>query len=131
MILTTRSKVLFVVLAAVAVMSIFLGAAAYRSHVRCAARNAQLQERVNRLQNDARERLKIGVTKANVARFFDEHGMTVTFGYGVAQSSMNAVGCAPFGCGRDDVIFGVSVNVNSEGTVVGEPHVSGIYTDCL
>ena len=57
--------------------------------------------------------------------------MAVSSGYGTAQGSINGVGCAPFGCGRDDAIIGVSVNVDSDGTVVGEPHVSGIYIDCL
>ena len=101
------------------------------SHIRCREQNAALHERVERLRNDAHDQLRIGATKAQVVRFFEEHQMHVTFGYGNASGGYQTTGCAPFGCGADTAMIGVSVAVDAQGTVVGEPSVSGLYTDCL
>jgi hypothetical protein len=40
-------------------------------------------------------------------------------------------GCAPKGCGTDDVLLGLRVNVDAAGTVLSEPVVMGMFTDCL
>ena len=40
-------------------------------------------------------------------------------------------GCSPFGCGSDRLLIGVRVRVDADGTVIGEPEVVSMYTDCL
>lgn len=127
-----RAKPLIVIMASITLVSGGLLAQWWhRTRTRCAERNARLQAQVRYLEDDAHNALRLGVKKPGVAQFFQEHGMKVSFGYGSALGSINVTGCSPFGCGRDDATIGVSVNVDPEGTVVGEPHVSGIYTDCL
>ncbi len=125
-----RSKITVGVVAAVAACAWF-GITEYRIHVACAARNGVLQRRVQKLRDDAHDQLRVGVNKAQIVRFFEQQQMQATFGYGVASGDFRTTGCAPFGCGADTVVVGVSVAVDSQGTVVGEPHVADIYTDCL
>jgi hypothetical protein len=128
--LTKRHIIILGVLLVVA-SAIWFGLKEYREHLRCATRNATFREQLEKLKNDAHDQLRIGTNKAQVVRFFEEHQMRVTFGRGEASGDFKAIGCAPFGCGADTAIVGVSVAVDSQGAVSGEPHVSGIYTDCL
>jgi hypothetical protein len=86
---------------------------------------------VETLQRDARNKLRIGTKKEDVIRFFADNGIPVTFDYGAASGAVHTLGCAPQGCGTDDGLLGVLVKVDAEGTVVSEPVVGGIYTDCL
>jgi hypothetical protein len=127
----TKRNVVLAVLSVVAVSVAWFGVTQYHSHIRCAARNAVLREQVEKLKNDAHNQLRVGIKKAQVVKFFEEHQMRVTFGYGQAFGDIQTTGCAPFGCGADTALIGVSVAVDSQGTVTGEPHVSGIFTDCL
>ena len=128
---TKRRKIAATVFCVLAATVAWLGVREYRGHIRCAVRNTVLQERVEKLRHDAHDQLRVGMNKAQVIRFFDERQIQVAFGYGVALGGFQTTGCSPFGCGADTAIVVVSVAVDSQGTVVGEPHVSGIYDDCL
>jgi hypothetical protein len=86
---------------------------------------------MEKLKNDAHNHLRIGINKDQAVRFFEERQMRVKFGVGEVSADFQAMGCAPFGCGADTATIGVSVAIDSQGRVNGEPHVSGIYTDCL
>ena len=129
--LPNRSKIVLGILAFFAVLGGWLGVAQYHSHLVCVARHAAFHDRVEKLRTDAGQQLRIGVNKSELTRFFEEHGMRVNFGYGLASGSIQTTGCAPFGCGADTAVIGVSVPVDDQGTVTAEPRVSGIYTDCL
>ena len=126
--LLTRNKITIAVLVALAV---FLGVRQYRSHMLCLARKDSLRKLVEGLTDDARGQLRPGTNKAGVVRFFQDHHMQVDFGYGIASGSFVTSGCAPFGCGADTAIVGVSVKVNGDGMVVSEPQVSGMFNDCM
>ena len=115
----------------VAAAAVWFGIKQYRTHVRCATRNAALRQRIENLRHDAHDQLRIGTNKDLIVRFFEEHQMRVTFSRGEAFGDFQILGCAPFGCGADTATVGVSVAIDSEGTVSREPHVSGIYNDCL
>lgn len=103
----------------------------YRSHIKCAARSAVFRAQTARLRSDANDQLGIGVSKAQVIRFFAEHNMQITFYSGGAEGTLRTTGCAPFGCGADTAFIRVHVAVDVQGTVTDHPQVTGMYTDCL
>jgi hypothetical protein len=104
----------------------------YRYHsAACKQRGAAYIARVKTLKRDAREKLKVGTKKDAVIRFFTENGLSVTFNRDEASGAIHTSGCAPSGCGSDAALLGLRVKVDEAGTVVSEPVVGAIYTDCL
>jgi hypothetical protein len=114
---------LVVLLSATALMSF--------KHRRCKQKNEVFRKQVETLKRDAYEQLRIGANRAVVAHFFTEHHIPLTVAYSQAAGSFQTTGCSPLGCGADSATIGVSVDLDQQGSVVGEPRVSGIYTDCL
>jgi len=102
----------------------------YRSAT-CKQRGAALYARAETLNREAHETLKIGTKKDAVSRFFAENGIPVTFTRNEASGTIYTSGCSPSGCGSNDAVLGLRVKVDEAGTVVSEPVVGGIYTDCL
>lgn len=86
---------------------------------------------MEKLKKDAHQTLKIGAKKQDVIRFFAENDIPVTFVEGEATGTIYTAGCAPSGCGSDDALLGLRVKVDDEGTVISEPVVGAIYTNCL
>jgi len=95
---------------------------------------------VERLEKDAHENLKIGTKKEDVIRFCKENGLPVDFvkvpyehsgKVYEAAGTIYTTGCAPSGCGSDDALLALRVNVDAAGTVISEPVVGAIYTNCL
>jgi len=104
----------------------------YRYHsASCKQREAALSARTETLKREAHEKLRIGTKKDAVIRFFAETGIPVTFTRNEASGTIYTSGCAPSGCGSDAALLGLRVKVDEAGTVVSEPVVGGIYTDCL
>jgi hypothetical protein len=104
----------------------------YRYHsAACKQRGAAYEARVETLTREAHEKLKIGTKKDDVARFFAENGIPVTFSRDEASGTIYTSGCAPSGCGSDDALLGLRVKVDKAGTVVSEPVVGALYTNCL
>ena len=99
----------------------------------CKERGKAYGIRVERLKRDSRTTLRIGTHKEDVIRFFQENGLPVSFdkGLGEYEGTIYTKGCAPAGCGSDDALLGLRVKVDSTGTVVGEPVVGALYTNCL
>src|SRR5262245_60304001 len=97
----------------------------------CEQRSDAYLARVAKLKRDASETLQIGTTKDTVIRFFENNGIPVTFVGGEASGTIFLKGCAPFGCGSDDALLGLRVKVDKAGTVISEPVVGAIYTNCL
>ena len=97
----------------------------------CKLRGTAYSERADKLKQDAHEKLTIGTKKDAVARFFESNGIPVTFVPGEATGTIHLAGCAPSVCGSDDAILGLRVKVDSAGTVISEPVVGGMYTNCL
>jgi len=90
------------------------------------------------MQRDARNSLKVGTTKEDVARFFASENTPLT----INESGQNheAIGtlyfkglaeCQNVACGDDSALIGIRVKVDANGTVVSDPVVIGMYTDCL
>ena len=102
----------------------------YRSAT-CKQRGAALGARVETLNREAHETLKIGTKKDAVIRFFAENGIPPTFNRDEASGTIHTSGCSPSGCGSNDAVLGLRVKVDEAGTVVSEPVVGAIYTDCL
>jgi hypothetical protein len=112
----------------------------YRYHSSaCKQRGAQYAAKAEKLKRDAHESLKIGTKKEDVIRFFKENGLPVDFvklpepsgKVYEATGTIHVTGCAPSGCGSDDASLGLQVKVDEAGSVIAEPVVGGIYTDCL
>jgi hypothetical protein len=87
--------------------------------------------RAEKLNQDARDGLVIGTKREAVVRFFEEHGLPVTFANGEASGTISVMGCAPRGCGSDAALLGLRVKVDLDGTVIGAPVIGAIYIDCL
>lgn len=108
------------------------GCVFYRYHsAACKQRGAAYLARVEKLKKDAHQELKIGTKKEDVSRFFAENGIPLTLVEGEATGTIYTTGCAPSGCGSDDALLGLRVKVDKAGTVISEPIVGAIYTNCL
>jgi hypothetical protein len=84
------------------------------------------------LEREARESLKIGTKKDAVIRFFESQEIPVRFDRNEAIGEIHIHGgCAPKGCGTDDLLLGLRVHVDAAGTVLSEPVVVSMFTDCL
>ena len=104
----------------------------YRYHsASCKQRGAVFNARVEALKREAHEKLKIGTTKDAIVHFFTDNGIPVTFSRGEASGTIYTTGCAPSGCGSDAALIGLRVKVDEAGTVVSEPVVGALYTDCV
>jgi hypothetical protein len=104
----------------------------YGKSVACKQRGKAYAARVDALEHDVHAQLKIGTRKDALIRFFAEHGIPITFYQdGTASGTIYTTGCAPFGCGADTALIGLRVSVDASGTVVSEPSVGALYTDCL
>jgi hypothetical protein len=104
----------------------------YRYHnAACKQRGAAYNARVETLKREAHEKLRIGTKKDAVVRFFAENEIPVTFSRDEASGTIYTSGCAPSGCGSDDALLGLRVKVDEAGTVVSEPVVGALYTNCL
>jgi hypothetical protein len=102
----------------------------YRSAA-CKQRGASLDARIETLKREAHEKLKVGAKKDAVIRFFAENGIPLTFNGHEASGGVNTSGCAPSGCGSDAAYLYVEVKVDEAGTVISEPVVNAMYTDCV
>ena len=109
----------------------WLGLRYFRSQSDCKKLSAAFARQIEKIKEEAHERLKIGTKKADVARFFAEHSIPVTISESEARGTLLTSGCAPFGCGSDSALIGVSVKLDPAGEVTEEPTVIDMYTDCL
>ena len=83
------------------------------------------------MKQDAAEVLKVGTKKDVVIRFFQDNGIPPSFVGDEVTGTIFLKGCAPPGCGTDDALLGLRVQVDKQGTVVTDPVVGALYTDCL
>jgi RecA/RadA recombinase len=83
------------------------------------------------MEREADEKIPIGTKKPELERFFKEHQMVFGIGDGSAEGHIYTEGCGPFGCGTDAAIISISVRIDEKGTVVADPRMVAIYTDCL
>lgn len=104
----------------------------------CKKRAAEFQAKEEAIQRGAKRTLKVGATKDDVARFFASENIPLTFDQigpdyeatgtiyfkGIAE-------CENVACGDDSALIGVRVEVDINGTVLSDPVVIGMYTDCL
>jgi hypothetical protein len=112
--------------------------AVHPSPPQCKERAAEFQAKVELVQRDAKNSLKVGTNRDDVARFFASENIPLTLDQ-IAQDH-KATGtlhfkglaeCENFACGDDSSLIGVRVKVDSHGTVVSDPVVIGMYTDCM
>jgi hypothetical protein len=125
--LRKHTKVVFAAVIVVLGIAAWLGV----SERRCYLRDARFRQQFETLKSDAHNQLHVGTQKMDVSRFFQSHQMQFDFAYGRASGQLYTSGCAPIGCGKDTSSISVSVDVDADGTVAGEPRVIGIYTNCL
>jgi hypothetical protein len=98
----------------------------------CIERGKAYDARVEKLKRDAGEILKVGTKKDVVVRFFQDHEIPPEFvGNEVTGTIHLKGGCPPPGCGSEDALLGLRVPVDKEGTVIANPAVGALFTDCL
>jgi hypothetical protein len=94
---------------------------------------------VERIKADAKNSLKPGTKKPDVVRFFASQNIPLAFfpaehnreyATGTVYVSGLAV-CENVACGDDAALIGLSVIMDGNGTVVSDPEVVGMYTNCL
>jgi hypothetical protein len=105
---------------------------------RCKQRADEFNARVARIQQDAKNSLKVGTKKDDVVRFFAAEKIPVTFvqmaGQNEATGTITSRGdaaCRSIACGDDAALIGVRVDVDESGTVESNPVVVGMLTNCL
>jgi len=112
--------------------------AVHRTPPQCKKRADEFQTKVEVIQQGARTSLQVGAKKDDVARFFASENIPLTFDR--IGSDSEATGtiyfkgiteCENIACGDDSSLIGVRVKVDANGTVLSEPVVIGMYTDCL
>lgn len=105
---------------------------------RCKQRASDFEAREKRIEANAKISLKPGTRKADVTAFFASEKIPMG-SYQIAGRN-EVVGqiyvkglaeCASVACGDDSAMVGVRVDVDENGTVVSDPEVVGMYTDCL
>jgi hypothetical protein len=128
--LLMKRKSLSIAILLVALLATSDGCYRYQS-ANCKKRGAAYNAKREKLEHDAHEKLTMGTKKDMVIRFFQENDIPVTFDYGEASGTIYTTGCAPFGCGSDAALLGLRVKVDDAGSVISEPQVGGIYTNCL
>ena len=105
---------------------------------RCKQRAADFEAREKRIEANAKISLKPGTKKADVTAFFASEKIPMD-SYQIAGRRMisgqvyvkGLTECSSVACGDDSAMIGVRVNVDENGTVVSDPVVVGMYTDCL
>lgn len=129
----TLRRIITIAAAIVVVAGVgWFGMKQYRRHVDCKQRNTAFERRIESIKHDALEQLKIGTKKPDVTRFFTGHGIPFDIIESEAIGTLQTTGgCAPLGCGADSALIGVRVKLDGAGSVVGEPSVVALYTDCL
>ena len=105
---------------------------------RCKQRAADIGARVKRIEANAKISLKPGTKKADVTTFFASEKIPMD-SYQIAGRNevsgqiyvKGLAECASVACGDDSTMIGVRVDVDENGTVVSDPVVVGMYSDCL
>jgi hypothetical protein len=104
----------------------------------CKQRAAELTAKVDLIKRDAKNSLRVGTKKDDVARFFASENIPFTFdqivGEHEARGTIYFKGlpeCESVACGDDSALIGVQVNLSADGTVLSDPVVTGMYTNCL
>ena len=127
-----KRKVVIATVGIVVVLLVNVVGCLYRHRsAACRQRGDALSARVETLKREAHNKLKVGTKKDAVIRFFAENGIPATFNSSEASGTIHTSGCAPSGCGSDAALLGLRVKVDEAGTVVSEPTVGAIYTNCL
>lgn len=105
---------------------------------RCKQRSADFEARVKRVEANAKISLKPGTKKADVKTFFASEKIAMDYyqiaGRNEVSGQIYVTGlaeCSTVACGDDSALIGVRVDVDENGTVVSDPVVVGMYTDCL
>jgi hypothetical protein len=105
-----------------------------RRHLACQRRGAAFSRQVEQIRRGASEEMKVGASKADVERFYEQRGIQFQV---IEVTSPEAVGtifttaCSPFGCGTDEAFIVVRVKLSPEGVVIEEPRVLPGYKNCL
>lgn len=104
----------------------------------CKQRAADFNAGVKRIEAKAKISLQPGTKKAEVINFFASENIALN-SYKVAgrnevSGQIYVTGlpeCASAACGDDSALIGVRVDVDEDGTVVSDPVVVPMYTNCL
>jgi hypothetical protein len=90
------------------------------------------------MQQAAKNSLRVGTKKDGVVRFFASENIPLAFvQVGREQEATGTLyfkglgECNNIACGDDSALIGVRVSVDSDGTVLSDPIVVRMYTNCL
>lgn len=104
----------------------------------CKQRAADFQARLKQIKSQAKASLKPGTREADVTRFFESEKIPMNSSRIAGQSQVSGqiyvtglAECASVACGDDSAMIGIRVDVDENGTVISDPVVVGMYTNCL
>jgi hypothetical protein len=105
---------------------------------RCKERAAALTAKAELLQQAAKNSLRVGTKKDGVVRFFASENIPLAFVQGGREQEATGTlyfkglgECSNIACGDDSALIGVRVSVDSDGTVLSDPIVVSMYTNCV
>jgi len=102
------------------------------SRTACKRSNIDFQRRIDALQLELTKNILRGTTKKDVERFLSDHHFSVIFNRNQAIGTMSSSGgCAPFGCGTNEILLGVTIRLDSNGSVAEVPQIQTMFTDCM
>ena len=133
----SRSTVLRLSVLSASILALGLGVLASEPpQSGCRQRGEAYRSRVTQLKKDAHEKLRIGTREDAVNEFFEAHGLPFNvFRSGNHKEGVGTIqvqgGCAPRGCGSEDALIGLRVELSLDGTVIAEPVVGAQFTNCL
>jgi hypothetical protein len=137
-----RTKKIFVVTFALILLAgLVYGGKWYLIGRKCNRRAEEFQRKVETLRKQAKADLPVGAKREAVVRFFEMHGMGLTEEAPELDKSPHPIEgtlhfsgdkeCGSLVCGDDRSAIVLQVGVDEHGTVIVEPDVQGIYTNCL
>jgi len=104
----------------------------------CKQRAAEFTAKVGLIKREAKNSLRVGTKKDDVARFFASENIPFTFdqilGEHEARGTVYFKGvaeCENVACSDDSALIGVEAKLDEDGTVLSDPVVMGMYSNCL
>jgi len=135
------TKIFSLMVALLLLAALVYGGRWYSIERRCSHRSQEFQRKVETLRKQANKELPVGTRREYVARFLEKNGMGLTEsapGFDKSphpvQGTLHFAGdkeCGSLVCGDDRSAIVLQVGVDEHGTVMVEPDVHGIYTNCL
>src|SRR3954470_8780419 len=107
-------KKIRILIAIIVLVLCALGVLRVRAVRACHARGLAVNSRIKSIETAADSKLHVGSSKDDVVNFFRAIDFPVVLIKGQAYGSVKALSCSPFGCGTDEIMIRVQVDLDSK-----------------